>query len=167
MTGPRTASYPTVVGTVPFDQPPPGSFEAILGALAMSSQALIGPMRPRVLAIPIQDDDGVVAGGFWGCTLFQWLHVQLLFIPEPLRGRGVGSALMRMAETEAGTRGCIGSHVTSFSFQAGPFYEKLGYTRFGQLDDYPPGYNLLYLRKRLRKAGERTPAVADVRAFAS
>ena len=105
-------------------------------------------MEPRLLVIPIHDDDGVVAGGFWGCTLFQWLHVQLLFIPEPLRGRRIGSALMNLAEAEARKRGCIGSHVSSFSFQAAPFYRKLGYTVFGQLDDYPPGHDLLFLRKR-------------------
>jgi GNAT superfamily N-acetyltransferase len=135
-------------GIIPFDTPPPGTFEAISRALDASSRNLIGPMRSRLLVIPIHDDDGAVAGGFWGCTVFQWLHVQLLFIPKPLRGRGIGSALMTSAETEAGRRGCIGSHVTSFSFQATPFYEKLGYTGFGQLDDYPPGHNLLFLRKR-------------------
>ncbi len=105
-------------------------------------------MRPHLLAIPINDSEGVVTGGFWGCTLFQWLHVQLLFVPETLRGRGVGSALMTAAETEARKRGCIGAHVTAFSFQADGFYEKLGYTRFGLLDDYPPGHTMRYLRKR-------------------
>lgn len=133
---------------ISFDTPPPGTFDAIFHALDACSQDLIGPMRPRLLAIPLHDNEGIVVGGFWGCTLFQWLHVQLLFIPESLRGKGVGSALMQTAETEAHKRGCIGAHVTSFSFQATPFYEKLGYTRFGQLDNYPPGHNLLYLRKR-------------------
>jgi predicted GNAT family acetyltransferase len=133
---------------ISFDTPPSGTFDAIFRALDACSQDLIGPMRPQLLAIPLNDNDGVVVGGFWGCTLFQWLHVQLLFIPESLRGRGVGSALMATAETEARKRGCIGAHVTSFSFQATPFYEKLGYTWFGQLDDYPPGHNLVYLRKQ-------------------
>jgi tetratricopeptide (TPR) repeat protein len=124
-------------------------------------------MRPRLLAIPIEDNAGVVTGGFWGCTLFQWLHVQLLFIPESLRGKGVGSALMAAAETEARKRGCIGAHVTSFSFQAVPFYEKLGYTLFGQLDDYPPGHNLIYLRKRFDTPDTRkAQALKHAREFA-
>ena len=138
------------VGLIPFDTPPPGTFETILHALDASSHDLIGPMRPRLLVLPIRDDAGIVAGGFWGCTLFQWLHVQLLFIPEPLRRRGIGSNLMTSAETEARQRGCIGSHVTSF-------YEKLGYTSFGQLDDYPPGHNLLFLRKRLEAPSVSVP----------
>jgi GNAT superfamily N-acetyltransferase len=134
-------------GMTSFDTPPSGTFDTIFRALDACSQDLIGPMRPHLLAIPLHDDAGVVAGGFWGCTLFQWLHVQLLFIPAALRGKGVGSTLMTTAETEARKRGCIGAHVTSFSFQAAPFYEKLGYTRFGQLENYPPGHELIYLRK--------------------
>ena len=141
-------------GAIRFDTPPAGTHDAIFRALDASSRELIGPMLPSLLVIPIHDDAGVVAGGFWGCTLFRWLHVQLLFIPETLRGRGIGSALMASAETEARKRGCIGSHVTSFSFQAAPFYAKLGYTPFGQLDDYPPGHNLLFLRKRFDTPAE-------------
>jgi GNAT superfamily N-acetyltransferase len=131
-----------------FDTPSAGTFETIFAALEACSRDRIGRMQPRLLVIPIRDDAGAVRGGFWGCTLFGWLHAQLLFVPEPLRGRGIGSDLMRVAETEARRRGCIGSHVTSFSFQAAPFYEKLGYARFGQLDDYPAGHNLQFLSKR-------------------
>lgn len=134
---------------IPFDTPAPGAHHAIFRALEASSLDLIGPIQPRLLVIPIHDDAGAVAGGFWGCTVLGWLHIQLLIIPAPLRGRGIGSTLMTLAEAEARKRGCIGSHVTSFSFQAEPFYEKLGYKRFGQLDDYPPGHNLLFLGKRL------------------
>jgi tetratricopeptide (TPR) repeat protein len=162
---------------ISFDTPPPGTFDAIFHALDACSQDLIGPMRPKLLAIPLNDNDGVVVGGFWGCTLFQWLHVQLLFIPESLRGKGVGSALMATAETEARKRGCIGAHVTSFSFQATPFYEKLGYTWFGQLDDYPPGHSLVYLRKQFeplattaetigRSDARKQQALKRARAFA-
>ena len=136
-------------GIIPFDTPPTGTFDTIFRSLDACSQDLIGPMRPRLLVIPIRDDAGVVAGGLWGCTLFQWLHVQLLFIPAPLRGRGIGSTLITTAETEARERGCVGSHVTSFSFQAAAFYEKLGYASFGQLDDHPAGHALLFFRKRL------------------
>jgi len=157
-------------GIIPFETPPPGTFDAIFAALDACSHDVIGPMRPRLLVIPIRDDAGEVAGGFWGCTLFQWLHVQLLLIPEPLRGRGIGSNLMTVAETEARQRGCIGSQVTSFSFQAAPFYEKLGYTTYAQLDDYPPGHNLLYLRKRFDTvpalASDQQRALNRARAFA-
>jgi GNAT superfamily N-acetyltransferase len=132
----------------PYDAPAPGMFEAIYGALEASSLALIGPARPRLLVIPIHDDNGSVAGGLWGYTLFEWLHVQMLFVPEPLRGLGIGAALMASAEAEARDRGCRGVYVDTFSFQAGPFYQRIGFTQYGRLSDCPPGHDRMYLCKR-------------------
>ena len=37
----------------------------------------------------------------------------------------------------------------TFSFQARPFYEKLGYRVFGQLPDYPRGQTRYFLAKAL------------------
>lgn len=135
-------------GFVPSDSPEAGTFEAIFAALDASSRPLVGPAQPRLLVIPIRDDGGSVVGGFWGCSSFQWLHVQMLFVPAALRGLGVGSALMASAEAAARGRGCLGAYVDAFSFQAAPFYRKLGFTLFGVLEDFPPGYNRLYFRKR-------------------
>jgi GNAT superfamily N-acetyltransferase len=120
-------------------------------ALDASSRSVIGPAQPRLLVIPIQDQDGTVIGGFWGTTMYQWLHVGLLIVPESMRGQGVGTALMASAEAEARKRGCRGAHVDTFSFQAAPFYEKLGYSLFGILEDYPPGHSQLFFRKRFEK----------------
>jgi len=127
-------------------------FDAIYQALDAISRELIGPSQPRLLVIPLRHDAGVVSGGFWGCTNFRWLRVQMLFVPECLRGQGVGKNLMTLAEREAQTRGCIGAIVDTLSFQAGPFYRKIGYELFGVLEDCPPGHNQLYFYKRLSLA---------------
>jgi GNAT superfamily N-acetyltransferase len=133
---------------IPTDSPAPGTFQALVQLLDESSRSLIGPAQPRLLVIPIRGDDGTIAGGFWGATMFEWLHVGLLFVPESLRGQGVGSALMATAENEAKKRGCRGAFVDTFSFQAAPFYQKLGFTPFGTLHDYPPGHSQIYFSKR-------------------
>jgi GNAT superfamily N-acetyltransferase len=142
----------TLAGLAASDTFEASTFAAIFGALDASSRPLVGPALSRLLVIPIRNDDGSVAGGFWGCTVFRWLHVQMLFVPEKLRGRGVGSALMAAAEAAARERGCCGAHVDTFSFQAAPFYRKLGFTLFGVLEDFPPGYDRLFLRKRFDAA---------------
>lgn len=134
---------------LPTKSPAPGTFQAMFQALEASSRPLVGPAQPRLLVIPIHDDAGLVAGGLWGCTMFEWMHVQMLFVPEGLRQLGIGSALMAAAETEARQRGCRGSHVDAFSFQAASFYGKLGYRRFGVLEDFPPGHRRLFVYKRL------------------
>jgi GNAT superfamily N-acetyltransferase len=131
------------------DAPEAGAFEAIFRALDASSRPVLGPARPRLLVIAIHDEAGAVAGGFWGYTLFQWLHVQMLVVPETQRGQGVGSALMAAAEAEARRRDCRGAVVDAYDFQAAPFYLKIGYATFGVLHDYPPGHDRLYFCKRL------------------
>jgi len=132
----------------PFDAPALGAFEAMFRALEACSEPRIGSAAPRLLVIPINDDAGCVAGGLWGHTQFRWLHIEMLVVPEPVRGRGIGSALMAAAETEARHRGCLGVHVDTFSFQATSFYQKLGFTVFGVLDNFPPGHQRLYFQKR-------------------
>ena len=57
---------------------------------------------------------------------------------------------MRTAEEVARERGCAGIWLDTFSFQARGFYEKLGYTVFGRIDDYPPGQSRFWLRKHLQ-----------------
>src|SRR5580704_16138699 len=99
---PHAAPSRTDFDLVPSDSGSAATFEAIFNALEDSSRSVAGPGRPRLLVIPLNDSDGSVIGGFWGCTMFQWLHVQMLFVPEVLRGKGIGSALMAAAETTAG-----------------------------------------------------------------
>jgi len=137
------------VGLVPTDQPAPEAFGAIYQALDAESQDVIGRMAPQLLVIPIHDAAGAIIGGLWGCTAFRWLHVQMLVVPATMRGQGVGTALVRAAEAEARRRGCHASHVDTFSFQAAPFYEKLGYARFGVLENFPPGHERIFYRRYL------------------
>jgi GNAT superfamily N-acetyltransferase len=125
-------------------------FEAIFIALDGASRDVIGPAEPRLLVIPIRSDSGIVTGGLWGVTLFRWLEVEMLFVPRPMRGQGVGSALMAAAEIEARDRRCLGIRVDASSFQAGQFYEKIGFSLFGALEDCPPGHRRLFFQKRLK-----------------
>ena len=70
-------------------------------------------------------------------------------MPDSLRGHSYGSMLMDEAERIARERGCAGSWLTTFTFQARGFYEKLGYELFGELDKSPGENVRLFLRKRL------------------
>jgi hypothetical protein len=47
-------------------------------------------------------------------------------------------------------RGCQYVWLDTYSFQARPFYEKLGYRVFGQLPDHPPGHTRFFMFKTLR-----------------
>ena len=60
------------------------------------------PEDYRPLVIILSDPDtGEILGGFWGETNFAHLHVDLLFVPETLRGFGLGQQMLLQAENEA------------------------------------------------------------------
>ena len=96
------------------------------------------------------DDDGELVGGIVGDTWGGWLAIDLVWLREDQRGRGVGSDLLQRIEARArDERGCVGVRLDTWGFQAKPFYEKRGYTVFGVLEDYPPGETEYLLSKRL------------------
>jgi GNAT superfamily N-acetyltransferase len=96
-------------------------------------------------------DSEELLGGLWGGTSYSYLHIELLYLPEDLRGAGLGRQLMAQAEQEAIQRGCRGVWLDTFSFQTRGFYERLGYIVFGTLEDYPPGHSRFFLRKIFEK----------------
>ena len=97
----------------------------------------------------MRDDDGKIVGGVWGYINWNWLQVGLVWLSEDLRGGGYGKQLLLALEDKARERGCEFSHLDTFSYQARPFYEKLGYEVFATLEDYPPGQRRFYLKKTL------------------
>lgn len=91
------------------------------------------------------DVRGGVLGHLWG----GWLQVTYLWVAEAVRGAGHGTRLMENAEAYARSRGAVGATLETHSFQARPFYERLGYEVFGTLDGYPSGHVKFFLRKAL------------------
>jgi RimJ/RimL family protein N-acetyltransferase len=101
------------------------------------------------LAIFLRDDRGAVLGGALGDVWGGWLELTFLWVAEPVRGQGYGKRLLQAAEEEARTQGCRGVFLSTFSFQAKPFYERLGYEVFGKLPDNPAGHALYFMKKSL------------------
>ncbi len=135
---------------VPAAQPEPGLLAAIAGPLAAFNACWAGPANPRPLVLALRrTPGGEIIGGLAGETIYRWLAIQSLYVPPELRRHGVGTALLRRAEAEAKARFCIGIVVNTFSFQARPFYERMGFAHFGTLEDCPPGHRCFYLAKRI------------------
>lgn len=122
--------------------------QAIAGPLLQYNESLAGPGNYRPLVLALRDEAGAVIGGLWASTGYGWLYTQMLYVPETLRGQGVGQRLMAQAEDEARRRGCRHAWVDT-QFGARPFYEGQGYTVFGELPDYPPGFARTFLKKAL------------------
>jgi GNAT superfamily N-acetyltransferase len=96
----------------------------------------------------LKDDSGQVMGGI-NATLYCWniLYIDVLYVDEAHRGKGLGRLLLERAEREAKALGGYMSHLDTFDWQAKAFYEKLGYVIFGVLEDCPRGHTRHYLKK--------------------
>jgi hypothetical protein len=57
---------------------------------------------------------------------------------------------MQSAEHEAVCRGCHSAWLDTHEFQARAFYERLGYTCFGELPNYPIGFSRFFMKKSLK-----------------
>jgi GNAT superfamily N-acetyltransferase len=121
---------------------------AILEALLHFNRAHVPDVSSSPLGLLLRSNEGEVVGGLWGRFAYDWLFVEILVIPEELRGQGLGSRLLGQAETMAAERGCMGVWLDTFTFQARPFYEKLGYEVVGELKDRPRGSSHIWLAKR-------------------
>ncbi|HEY1680297.1 MAG TPA: GNAT family N-acetyltransferase [Candidatus Tumulicola sp.] len=99
----------------------------------------------------VKEDGALIAGA--GGTLYCWgiLYVDVVWVAEPHRHRGLGERLMNHLEEKARKLGCTLVHLDTFDFQARGFYEKLGYTLFGTLDECPPGHKRFFFKKALSK----------------
>ncbi len=123
--------------------------QQIVEPLVQYNESQAGPGHGRPLVVQLSDERGNIIGGLWGSTGYGWLFIQLLVVPAPARGNGVGTQLMQLAEREARMRGCHGAWLDTFEFQARPFYERLGYVCFGELPDYPTGFSRFFMKKTL------------------
>lgn len=120
---------------------------ALLRLIDAYNDAHTGLGEPeRKLAILLRDDAGAVQGGLLGVSYYRWLLLDILVLPEPMRGAGLGRRIVAAAEREALRRGCIGVWLGSYSFQAPGFYRRLGYREFGALD-FPTGHSGIFLQK--------------------
>lgn len=131
------------------DAPEAAARDALARGIVAFNTARMGPSGSKPLAVLLRQADGTVAGGLWGRTSYGWLYVELLFVPEEARGTGIGRDLIYRAEAEALARSCIGVWVDTFGEANAAFYARLGYARFGAIEDHPPGSTHIFLKKAL------------------
>ena len=101
------------------------------------------------MGIFVRDSEGAAAGGLVADIAWGWLYILKIWVQESLRGKGLGTRLLETAEAEAKKRGCRYAYLDTFSFQARPLYEKLGYEVIVTFDDFPPGHKKYFMKKYL------------------
>ena len=123
--------------------------ELIREALFEFNREKVGDDGHTPLNIVEYDADGNRIGGILGGTYWGWMYVDILWVHEDHRGKGIGSMLLAEAEKKAKARGCHHVHLDTMSWQAPEFYKKHGYTVVGILPDIPKGNHKYLLMKEL------------------
>ena len=118
-------------------------------ALTRFNNDRVGEDGHTPLSLVEYDAAGAIIGGLLGGTYWGWMYVDILWVHENHRKRGIGSRLLATAEDEAIRRGCHHVHLDTMSWQAPDFYKKHGYEVIGILPDIPSENQKFLLMKKL------------------
>jgi GNAT superfamily N-acetyltransferase len=122
---------------------------AIGGGLDSFNAAMSGISDFKSLAIVVKDPaTGEAVGGAIGRSSLGLLFLDLFYLPEAMRGSGLGTTVLRMFEDEGRRRGCQSAVLYTISFQAPGFYERNGWRRFGEVAS-KPGISRIFMMKEL------------------
>lgn len=102
------------------------------------------------MAVTVRDpESGDVIGGAIGRSSLGLGFLDLFYLPPALRRQGIGTKVLQAFEDECRRRGCRSAVVYTISFQAPKFYERNGWTKFGDIPCAPPGTSRVFLSKML------------------
>ena len=131
------------------DQTAPADVAAVSDGLLLINESELGPSGARELGIFVRGSGTQIQAGLVGRTSFDWLFIANIWVGEDLRGQGIGRALVGRAEAEARARGCTNAWLDTFNPQAFELYRRLGYERFGQIENFVGERTRFFLRKAL------------------
>jgi GNAT superfamily N-acetyltransferase len=124
-------------------------FKALLDGMRVFNRRAIPDLTSRKITIAVRDSSGAIRGGTVGRIAGDSMYVEVVWTDDETRTKGLGRRMMLMLEEEARKSGVCESWLYTMSFQAKPFYEKLGYTQFAELKWQGGKHKRHFMRKDL------------------
>ncbi len=129
---------------------PDDAYMPIWAPLLKFNQETVGDAQGLPFALIVRDGTSPeVLGGLWALSLWGSFYIGLVVTPEDARGQGLGSDMLARAEAEARARGCRQMWLDTYAFQARAFYERHGFSVFGQIDGPAPMFPRWFMQKAL------------------
>lgn len=122
---------------------------AVLAVLRQFTRNTVPVLDNQDFAALVMNTDGCAVGGLIASSRWGGFHIEMIALPRALRGRGIGSKLLDLAEQEARRRNCHHMLLDTQAFQAKPFYERHGFEVFGQIEGPAPYYPRFFMQKTL------------------
>lgn len=132
-------------------EPRDSDFEVLKLGLNRYNESFIGKLSKEKVASFVKDDTGKIVGGIVGEIKWGWLYIEGLWVDSVCRKDGWGSKLLKALEDFALSKAVINYRLETTSFQALGFYQKAGYSIFGELSDMPPGHTSFFLKKQIER----------------
>ncbi len=123
--------------------------KALMAGMKAFNNAAIPDLNSHRIVAAIRDDAGKVVGGVVGRLAGDSVYMEVVYNDASVRGTGMGRKMMLLAEAEAKKLGAAEAWLYTMSFQAKPFYEKLGYTQFAELKWLNGKHKHHFMRKDL------------------
>ncbi len=101
------------------------------------------------IVIGVLDDDGQIKGGAIAYALKEMLIVDLMWLPDEIRGQGIGRRVIKELENQGRNHNCHFITLDTFTFQSPGFYQKLGFYEYGRVPKYMLGHDRIYYKKEL------------------
>jgi GNAT superfamily N-acetyltransferase len=108
-----------------------------------------GVGEDRAFGIFVRDEARRIVAGISGMTWGGCCELHAMWVDEPLRGQGIGRALLSGAESVARRRGCALVEFFAYDLLAHGLYERLGYETVGVVEGFPAGSSARWYLKHL------------------
>ena len=123
------------------------ALRGLMDGLRTFNSAAVPGLKSHKIVAAIRDDDGTLHGGVIGRMAGDSVYMEIVYNDDAVRGTGLGRETMRLVEDRARELGAREAWLYTMSFQAKPFYEKLGYSQFAEL----PWLDRTHARHFMRK----------------
>jgi hypothetical protein len=134
--------------SITYVEHPEGSAWGVIGqGINEYNAAQAGDDRSQRLCYALQGPDGAIAGGVIGVVYWDWLYVDLMWLPEALRGRGLWPAPVDIAGGGGRPAGRQARFPRHLQLPGPGFYQSHGYRVFGELPGFPAGHTRYFLTK--------------------
>jgi N-acetylglutamate synthase-like GNAT family acetyltransferase len=123
--------------------------QALMAGMKAFNGAAVPNLNSHKIVAALRDDAGKVIGGVIGRLAGDSVYMEVVWNDDGVRGTGAGREMMLLAEAEAKRLEAREAWLYTMSFQAKPFYEKLGYTQFAELNWLDGQHKRHFMRKDL------------------